>query len=279
MFDLPDPDSTQTVADWVELEIAAGELSISRSKLISVTGNDESFVSGVWRELEQRHVRYANPAFAVDSETVTKTNAAVIPEYVACLLYSLYGVSEEHRTDPKLFERMTAEAVKNYLHGEVFIFGWPVMDGQDANIGLRVKAVASAARERFVERPAGRYKDRGVDIVAWKPFNDHRQKEHRSSQLVILSQCAAGADWRGKTGQLPYNSWKRYIHWACNPITSFAVPRVIPEDLWHDISEEAGILFDRIRLINLLPNGVSDAELRTALQTWVAEEIEDAKVR
>jgi hypothetical protein len=70
----------------------------------------------------------------------------------------------------------------------------------------------------------------------------------------------------------------RYIHWACNPITSFAVPRVIPDDLWHDISEEAGVLFDRIRLINLLPNGVSDPELRTAIQTWITGEIEEAKV-
>ena len=279
MFDLPDPDSMHTVADWVELEIASGEASMARSKLVSITDGDESFVSGVWRELERRQVRYTTPIFHVGNDEVTKTDALVLPEYVACLLYSLYGVSEEHRTDPKLFERMTAEAVKNYIQGEAFIFGWPVMDGQDANIGLRVKAVASQTREKFVERPAGRYKDRGVDIIAWKPFDDHRNNEYRTSQLVILSQCAAGADWRGKTGQLPYRSWLRYIHWACNPVTSFAVPRVIPDDLWHDISEEAGILFDRIRLVNLLPNGVTNPELRAAIETWIAEEIQDAKVR
>lgn len=279
MFDLPDPDSTHTVADWVELEIASGEASIARSKVISVTSGDESFVSGVWRELERRQIHYAAPVFHVSHDEVTKTAAVVQPEYVACLLYSLYGVSEEHRTDPKLFERMTAEAVKNYIQGEVFVFGWPVLDGQDVNIGLRVKAVATKTREKFVERPAGRYKDRGVDIIAWKPFDEHQNKEHRTSQLVILSQCAAGADWRGKTGQLPYRSWLRYIHWASNPITSFAVPRVIPDDLWHDISEEAGVLFDRIRLANLLPNGVSDPELRSAIETWIAEEIQDAKVR
>jgi hypothetical protein len=61
-------------------------------------------------------------------------------------------------------------------------------------------------------------------------------------------------------------------------MASFAVPRVIPEDLWHDVSREAGILFDRIRLMNLLPNGVSDPTLRAALDTWIQQEIEEAKL-
>ena len=279
MFELPDPDSPQTVADWVELELAGGEPSVSRSKLVSVVEADEDFVSGVWRELESRQARYAAPFFTVEATQVVRvSDTPAVPEYVACLLFSLYGVSEEHRTDPKLFERLTAEAIKNYLNGKVFVFGWPVLAGQNADIGSRVRDIAAATRERFAENPAHRYKDRGVDVIGWKPFKEHREDRHRTCQIILLSQCAAGANWRGKAGQLPFKSWTQYIHWACDPLTSFAVPRVIPEDLWHDVSRVAGILFDRIRLMNLLPNGVSDPALREALDIWIQQEIDEAKL-
>jgi hypothetical protein len=161
----------------------------------------------------------------------------------------------------------------------VFIFGWPVLPDVQADIAARVKDVAEAARERFVEAPAERYKDRGVDVIAWQPFDEHLAGEHRSSQLIILAQCAAGANWRQKTGQLPHKSWTQYIHWACDPLQGFAVPGVISSELWHDISRECGgILFDRIRILNLLPDGIPDGELKSAIDEWVASELEEAKI-
>ena len=42
----------------------------------------------------------------------------------------------------------------------------------------------------------------------------------------------------------------------------FSVPVVISDDHWHDISKECGgVLFDRVRLVNLLPDGVQDEGL------------------
>ncbi|MFI5057035.1 MAG: hypothetical protein ACHQLQ_02530 [Candidatus Acidiferrales bacterium] len=282
---MPDAESPLAVADWVELELAAGEPYLSKARIASIvqseTGSEagEALLSDVWHQLEERQSRYTKQFFFREGDLVRRSpDYADSSEYVACLLFSLYGVSDEHRTDPKIFERLAAVAIKNYLQGKAFVFGWPVLPDVQADIALRVKDVAAAAREKHVEAPAARYKDRGVDVIAWKPFVEHPTGEHRSNQIVILAQCAAGANWRQKTGQLPHKSWTQYFHWACDPLQGFAVPCVIPPELWHDISRESGgILFDRIRIVNLLPDGVQDEELSVEIGTWVAQELQESR--
>ncbi len=284
MFQLPDAQSPVVVADWVELEIAAGEPSLSKTKVASiiesVAGHEpsEELLSDVWRHAEERQARYSREFFRCEGDLVVRALDEAAPaEYVACLLFSLYGVDDDYRTDPKIFERLSAEAIGNYLRGKVFVFGWPVLHDVQADIELRVRDVAARMRERFVEAPAERYKDRGVDVIAWSPFVEHSTGDHRSGQIVILVQCAAGKNWRGKTGQLPFNSWTQYLHWAADPATGFAVPSVVPAEMWHDICREAGLLFDRIRIVNLLCDGLKDAELKTEIDAWVAQQIDESK--
>lgn len=286
MFQFPDAEAPQSVADWIELELAAGEPQLSKATVSSVvesaTGFEpsEAFLSDVWRQLEERQSRYSSGFFLCDGDLVLRSLGRAAPaEYTACLLFSVYSVDDEYRTDPKIFERLAAEAIKNYLQGKAFVFGWPVLQDIQADIALRVKDMTGAARERFAEAPAQRYKDRGVDVIAWKPFDEHSTGEHRSNQLVILAQCAAGGNWRNKASQLPYKAWIQYVHWACDPIQGFAVPHVIPTELWHDVSREAsGILFDRIRIVNLLSNGVQEAGLRAEIRAWVTEVIAESRV-
>lgn len=286
MFDLPDAGSSETVADWIELVLAAGEPQLSRAKVSAIVEHEsgaepsEAFLADIWQELGDRESRYSRQFFHCDGDMVHRSLEGEAPsEYIALLLFSLYGVSDEHRTDPKIFERLAAAAIRNYVQGKVFVFGWPVLPNVQVDIALRVKEVASATREKFAEAPAGRYKDRGVDVIAWRPFEEHAAGEHRSNQLVILTQCAAGKNWRQKTGQLPLKSWTQYVHWACEPLTGFAVPSVIPETLWHDISRESeGVLFDRIRIVNLLSGGVEDEELSIHITEWVALELAECSV-
>ena len=285
MFQLPDDESAEGVADWIELGLAVGEHQLSRAKvgaiIQSVSGSepDETFLSDIWRHLQTREAQYYRRFFRCDEDLVRRSLSGTAPlEYVSCLLFSLYGVSDEHRLDPKVFERIAAVAIKNYVGGKAFVFGWPVLSGVQADIGSRVRQLAVAARESFAEAPAERYKDRGVDVIAWKPFEEHITGEHRSNQIVVLAQCAAGSNWRQKTTQLPYRSWTQYIHWACDPVQGFAVPRVIASEIWHDISRECeGILFDRIRIMNLLPNGVEDGGFAAQMQEWADSELEQAR--
>lgn len=279
MIELPDANSYGAVADWIEIHLATTADFISRAELSSIleglTGEEipESFLSSVWNELINRQNRYVNPPFTVSEQRICKASAPHGNEYIACLIFSLFGASSERLSGTKLFERLSALVLKEYLQGEVFIFGWPVLDGMETAIGRRILDVSSKLKERFAESPRSPYKDRGVDIIAWKSF-----AEGRSSQCVILAQCAAGKDWCNKTRDLPLESWSQYIHWACDPVTAFFVPCIIPDDSWHDISREAGILFDRIRIINLLPNGITDPVLSNELREWTEMQLAESSL-
>ena len=282
MLDLNDADDSERVADWIELELSLGEQSFSKSKLISIIRDTsgvepgESFISDVWRHLRGRIAVYSTDFFEVHGDLITRNNLVVEGriEYQVCLFFSLYGASAQQGSNPKLFERMSAEAICHHIGGKVFIFGWPVLADVETEIAERVRQVSGLLQERFVEAPAVRYKDRGVDIIAWKPFKEPDEANCRPGQLVLLSQCAAGHDWRKKTRELPMPSWTQYIHWATDPIAGFAVPCVIVDDLWHEVSREVdGLVFDRVRLMNHLPQGVRDNTLKAGLEAWIAEQI------
>lgn len=288
MLELPEAEEPSRIADWVELEISVDSPSLSRSKLASVisesSGSEvsEAFTSDVWQHLHRRVTRYATPFFRIEDDIVLAAEAvpANALEYRTMLLFSVYGASIQEGSEPKLFERTSAEAICNYLGGCVFVFGWPVLDDVQVQIAARVRQVADLMKERFVEAPAVRYLDRGVDIIAWKPFPEPDATSNRTSQLIMLSQCAAGRHWRDKTRELPRASWTQYVHWATDPEVGFAVAAVIDDDVWHDVAREVeGVIFDRVRLINFLPNGVEDPGLRNDLDTWVGAQTEERSIQ
>jgi hypothetical protein len=285
MFALYDAEDASRVADWIELELSLGSVSsFSKSKLTSVIAGasgvevGEAFASDVWRQLQRRVARYSANFLEIRGDLAIRRDGKGDGrlEYQICLFFSLYGAAREQRSNPKLFERMAACAVNHYVGGHTFVFGWPVLPDIETQIGSRVRQVCELLQEKFIEAPAPRYKDRGVDIISWKAFPEPYHTDRRSGQFVLLSQCAAGHDWRTKTRELPMASWIQYIQWATDPIRGFAVPCVIDDDLWHDVNREVeGLVFDRVRLLNSLPKGVNDPELRQELETWQAEQIEE----
>jgi hypothetical protein len=116
-------------------------------------------------------------------------------------------------------------------------------------------------------------------IISWRPFAEPEVSDRRSGQWVLLTQCASGHNWPQKTSELPIGSWVQYIHWATDPSVGFAVPCVVHDSVWHDITREVkGLIFDRVRLVNHLPNGVVNTELRAELEKWVGEQIEEHRV-
>ncbi len=279
MIQLPDPDSARRVADWIELNVSVSGERLSKAEVSSAiesaagTEPAEWFISDVWRELEYRHRLYRNPTFKVGERTIEpQTDVVASVEYLACLILSLFGVRGTTRDPGKLFERITRKAVEGYLSGNAFVFGWPnppepELGDEESQIKRKIRQVAEDLGERFIESPAPRFNDRGVDVIGWIPF-----LKGRSSQLVLLIQCYAGQDWKGKLA-VPLVSWCQYIHWGVNPIIGFAVPRVIPERDWHEGSTDKGMLFDRPRIVNLIPTDTYDPALAEELNTWVQEQL------
>jgi hypothetical protein len=282
MIEIPDPDSVEGVADWVELSISVSGNRLSKALVASAiegaAGQEpaEAFISSVWRELSCRQQLYARSFFRVEDYIIeSQLNTEAPLDYLTCLLLSLYGVQGNTHLPGKLFERLVRAAMERYLSGKAVVFGWPFDDNDGSSeekesvIKRKVKKLANDVGEKFYETPAPRFKDRGVDVIGWVPFSDKR-----SGQVVILLQCAAGHRWVDKL-PVPVDAWCQYIHWASNPIKAFAVPCIINERDWHENSKDKGIIFDRIRILNLLPDGVEEKTLHDELRSWVAQQLSE----
>lgn len=270
MIELPKPNSYAAVADWIELHISLESEELSKSALSSsieaTTGEEpqQIFIDDVWQELSFRERLYSRSPFEVHDETIERSfDSSTNVAYLTCLILSLFGIQEYDAYAPTLFERIVCQATKRYLKGRAFVIGWPSGQTGQASIKRKVMIIAGRLGERFAEAPPSRFKDRGVDIVSWKPF-----RELRSGQVVLLLQCAAGQNWKNKA-PVPLTAWNQYIHWGCNPIAGFAIPSIISRTDWHEISLEKGIMFDRVRLYNLLLIGAGDLGLEEDLNAWI----------
>lgn len=284
MIEIPDPDSITEVADWVELRISVSNNSLSKAAVASAIEDtageepSESFIASVWRELERRQRLYLQSFFRVEDRLIEPENDSQPPEYLACLLLSLYGGQGRAHRPAKLFERLSSEAISCYLSGQAVVFGWPSDPGdkpdeeEESRIKRKIRRVAEALGERFCEAPPATFKDRGLDAIGWIPFVDRR-----SSQIVILMQSTVEQNWKDKL-PVPLDAWCQYIHWGCSPVKAFAVPRIVNDYEWHEASVDKGVLFDRVRILNLLSDGVRDTAFRQELNDWVAHrlaELED----
>lgn len=282
MIEIPEPESVMGVADWVELRVSVSNNSLSKAVVASAiegtVGEEpsESFVVNVWRELERRQRLYLQSFFRVEDRLIEPENDRQLPEYLACLLLSLYGGQGGVHLPAKLFERLTCAAVSCYLSGKAIVFGWPVnsenrlLDTQDeSRIKRKIRGISEVLGERFCEAPSAAFKDRGLDVVGWIPFLDRR-----SSQIVILMQSTIEQNWKNKL-PVPLDAWRQYIHWGCRPIKAFAIPCIVKEHEWHEASIDKGLLFDRVRIVNLLSDGLQDVSLRQELSAWVERRVTD----
>lgn len=274
MISLPDPESPFTIADWVELHVAVNQQSVSKTEIGSVVeavaGEEpaEPLLTDVWRRLIRRSELYEDPPYRMVGGTIEPIPFSLTRvDYHLYLLLSLFGGSDQLST--KLFERVTCGALSEYMNGNAIVIGFPAGPGQPTTIEEKTKYIADRLNEEFSTSPSPRFKDRGLDVVCWKPFNDGR-----SGQIVLLVQCAAGYNWADKQA-VPIDAWIQYIHWAVKPIKAFAVPGIIRDRDWHDRNTDFGLIVDRVRLLNFLHSGVQDVQLKSDVQVWVQQKLKD----
>ena len=162
---------------------------------------------------------------------------------------------------PRLFEQLSKLAGMAFLGPTArgFHTGWPRPDEHS-----RFKAVVEQLRietgmhySEWEWRP-GSYlpvdpvpaliKDGGLDIVAWRPWEDQR-----TAQLYLLGQCACGADWLNKTKDL---DMQRLAEWFApprvTPLRSFFTPHYALNSILQEHSLSAGLMFDRVRILHML---------------------------
>jgi hypothetical protein len=118
-------------------------------------------------------------------------------------------------------------------------------------------------------RPAlNTYQDGGVDLVVWWKFKDGRR-----GFPVLLVQCTVQLTWERKLGDIPIKLWEQWINFSMvPPQTALVIPfSEDPEDeRWDDRSLRAGIVVDRVRLLELLDE-LDSAALRGLVDASTVE--------
>jgi len=253
------------LADWLELmaldaddgDASAGDLE--RALNIQTSGDLEETLAQVFDEIHLRQ-RAAVAAYPFDSEgtvVALRDNFPADPApYLFCLLLSYYGWKKVTgaRHDPwLLFEHLSCIAARGYVGGDAILFGTSSREGRLArgNFVSQVNRLAAALSEGEGHRQLSgvRIQDGKLDIVAWKAFPDRR-----GSQLLMLGQCAAGANWDGaKLSELQPREgfWDNWMLDApVSPlIRSYFVPHCIPDmGYWKRNARLGGVFFDRCRV-------------------------------
>lgn len=268
------PDDLPRVADWVELNVVFKNESLSKAKLIALLNenglekDEDALFDSIIQEIERRQKLYGvDPPYEVVNNVIKPLKDwKDCAEYVLCLWFSYQGAENAHE-GTRLFERVSGEAVKSYLHGECSVFGFP------AALSLKdsVDNIATCLFEDRGSDPNPQDKDRGVDIVAWKPFGDGR-----SGQVILLVQCAAGRRWRVKK-QIPLQQWSQFIHWNFSiPVPSITITEVMDSADWKKQINDFGVIFDRARIFrNLYQNGPGtvDPDLHDEVIDWCQQTV------
>lgn len=264
-FDIPDPSSIEIVSDWIELNVILEKESISKAAISAKIEGDsgdeptDAFISNIWDEMNKRMTLYGiHPPFITEPDEITPNLVwEDNPEYLMCLILALTGNPSNPTPAGKLFERISKDAIKNYLNGEAVVFGHPSQ--------YTVSQLCELTNEGFKRELPANYNDRGLDVLAWKPFGDNR-----GNQIIIMMQCAGGANWTSKTGDVVLRAWtEKYITFGCFPTRGFSTAVTISEkEIFEEVSFETNLLFDRPRLIKNLIGQPVEGELRNEILDW-----------
>ena len=99
---------------------------------------------------------------------------------------------------------------------------------------------------------------------------------------MILAQCTVQVAWERKLGDVDLEMWQKWIDFHTVPpqkalVIPFADPRSHP--LWMDRATKAGVILDRVRLVELLDKLECEdlqALIDDETRTWTEAELQAA---
>lgn len=283
---LEDITNIHKIADWIELYVLLTENSLSKVDISNILEQRDGFdgmieeeseveelkyetkVNDILRELRNRQKKYGiNPPYKIENFSI------VIPllkwderiDYTTNLILNITTLNPGE-TITKHFENLSKEAVKNYITGCFSdVVGAPNnLNGNNLIQDLCIKT----GEKKGNLPPTKNFKDGGVDVVLWVPFEDNR-----TNKIIIFVQSAAGKNWHTKK-PICKKTWQEMINFSVYPIESIALPFIISDDDWSYVANTYGLLFDRIRLYLLLKNNSLPQELQENLIKYCQEKKE-----
>ncbi len=171
----------------------------------------------------------------------------------------------------RLFEKLCASVAISYLgkRAESMVFGATSGSGGfPARIARLCRQLGEGGGVRDDVSP--RVRDGKLDVVAWKPFADSWQ-----GKFIIFGQCKTGTDYRDMLTELQPDAfcakWLREQP-PVMPVRAFFVSEALSRSgalsqrQWYDSSVDAGLLFDRCRIVDFC-DGVAE-DILEEVRTW-----------
>lgn len=280
-------DPVERVADWIELQTilsASHQFSIETivreirrgGSTDAVEGSEgdrgsetsQKIAQDAFLEIENRIRACSNEGaypFVVENGLIRLKDDWNKAPYSLLLFLSVTKPTSGHKGSAVLFERLCRYAALHY-------FGGPTNNAVALRFGSPRKSPIARFHQAIdslcvdvgegggcrIPRKAKHLGDDGLDIVVWRQFPDSRQ-----GKLIGFGQCATGdVNWSGKVSELDGTNFvKKWFRstLVVDPVRLFFVPRRVPSDDWENVGIDAGILFDRCRIVACLP--ALDAEL------------------
>jgi hypothetical protein len=166
-----------------------------------------------------------------------------------------------------LFEHLCSFVAQNYFgpRAEVDILG----TSKDEILSFRnkLRSITSLLGEggEIHDRPGHKPQDGKVDVIVWKGF-----KDKQVSKLIAFGQCKTGTSWVDNLSELDTKAF-------CNiwfteqpiltPLRMFFTAQYFPRDIFYVRAAEAGLVFDRFRILDYLPEQL-DRDLLRKIQIW-----------
>lgn len=259
--------------EWIELNLLKNSQPISKSTIISLIPQPdddddlsevmESLIDSWFSELIDRNYNLPTSFYELKGNTIYPNYSWMeYPEYFLCLYFSYAGASHDPN-GTKLFERISANTIKNFIGGEIFTFGFP----SNKNLNDFLNDVVPVCYEERGVRANNDYKDDGVDVLCYKTFDDNK-----SSNLYVLLQCAAGNNWKSKR-PIHIGRWTTYLLWSSNNIlTSISTTDYVSTRQWSKSASDFGILLDRNRILSWYIKSI-DIILRREVIIWCSDKV------
>ena len=170
---------------------------------------------------------------------------------------------------PRAFEKVSAEIVGEFVgFGAIPLHtGAPRLGSTPSRFDEAMEAVAQNLGE-WKWRPQENYPDElastgdeGLDFIIAKSVDGRR-----AGKLFLIGQCACGEDWTEKWNDLTLKRLQKWFHpvSVVDPIRVFTTPHILSDGNILDCQQEAGLVFDRVRLVA----AASSCGLESALAGW-----------
>lgn len=233
----------------------------------------DSAVGNILAEIERR-TQFMGSAypFTVSGGTIKYTpQKHPVYEFLLSICNAATLTTGEFVQLPRLFERLSARLVAAYFGSNTrFIHtGAP----RDPEIGSSFRNAMQTVAKQTGEWTWGPDEglpnepwqgDAGCDFIVWPKPPDGR----KIGQLFLLGQCACGNDWSTKFYDLTVSNLRKWFNplSTVDPVRCFTTPHHVTDAMLEDASRQAGVIFDRARLVSIckdLPDTDFEKQMRT----------------